>query len=440
MNGEQAVAEEARTRAGGRRDVRWNYVAHSLEGGLFLGALTFVSATTLLPTIVRSLGGPDWLVSLMPIMMASGVLLPPIFTAHAIDRLHRYMPLLLVTGVFQRLPYLLAGLALLYGAQESPALALAAAALAPLVSGVACGISYTAWQQLLIRTVPQGRRSSLFAVRCVLCCGLGLFGGWAAKAILAAWPGTVGYGLLHLCAFGLLAGSYVFFAMIREAPGDAPPPERHPGLIANLRAMPGIIRRQRQLALYLAACVFLNGMLIMVPFLAIHARQSLGRPESWLGELVVAQMVGAVLGNVLAGWMGDRFGGKAVLMTSAVLSAGMAAGAAVAGSDLAFRAIFFALGFTSFAQMIGGMTLSLEICPPAQRGTCLAIISFVRLVAMVAATQVSAAIGNGDGRFAYAAAAACGSVLIALVLLAVLREPRLRAGPPDAMELPARPS
>jgi MFS family permease len=109
----EAVQLEAHARAGTRRLFWRNYLAHSLEGGLFMGALSFVSASTLLPTVVRSLRGPDWLISMMPVMMAVGALLPPVFTAHVIDRLRRYMPLLLVTGVFQRVPYLLAGLALL---------------------------------------------------------------------------------------------------------------------------------------------------------------------------------------------------------------------------------------------------------------------------------------------------------------------------------------
>jgi len=48
--------------AGRRRHLRRDYLAHSIEGGLFTAALGFVSATTLLP---------------------------PIFTARGIDRLRR---------------------------------------------------------------------------------------------------------------------------------------------------------------------------------------------------------------------------------------------------------------------------------------------------------------------------------------------------------------
>ena len=429
IQGDEQMSDPLRREAddGARRHFWRNYAAHSLEGGLFLGGMTFVSATTLLPTIVRTLHGPVWLVSLMPMMMAVGVLLPPIFTAHAIDRLRRYMPMLLVTGVFQRLPYLLAGLALLYGAEASPMLALVAAALAPLVSGVFCGVGFTGWQQLLIQTVPQRRRSGLFAVRCVLCCLIGLAAGWVAKVVLAARPGAEGYGVLYLCAFGMLAVSYVAFATIRETPSTLAPPDASPGLVANLRAMPGLIARHRQFRRYLLVSTFSCGVFIVMPFLAIHARRVLGRPESWLGELLMVQMAGAIAGNVLAGWLGDRRGGKAVLMTGAAAWVCLAAASTAAASDLAFRAIFFAMGFAYYTQMIGGMTLSLEISPTSQRATCLAILAFVRLLSMLTAAGISAAIGNGDGRFAWAAGATVLSVGVALYLAAGLREPRGRA-------------
>ena len=411
---------------GWRRYLWRNYLVHSIEGGLFFAALNFVSASTLLPTIIRDLGGPNWLISLMPVMMTVGVMLPPIFTAHLIDRLGRYMPLLLVTGVFQRLPYLLAALALLYG---SPLLALCAAATAPLVSGVFCGVGLTAWQQLVIQTIPAHRRSGLFAARSMIFCVLGLGAGWVVRVVLGAWPGRGGYGILYLCAFGLLVISYAVFAMIREIPpaGDG---EKEPlGLIDNLRAMPGIVRGDRRLRRFLLVNGFMSGIFILTPFLAIHAREVVGRPESYLGDLLIVQMIGAIVGNVLSGYLGDRYGGKSVVMLSAAVFAGLAAVSAVVTSDWGFRGVFFAFGLAFTALMIGGRTLSLDVCRATKRSTYLAIIAFAKLLTMLAATGISGAIWNGRERFVYLAALTAGCVLAAMGFLAAMREPRKDAPP-----------
>jgi MFS family permease len=416
-----------------------NYLAHSLEGGLFMGGLGFISATTVLPTVIKNLHGPSWLISLMPVMMPVGVLLPPILTAHVIDRLRRYMPLLLVTGVFQRLPYLLAAAALLYAAEASPTLALAAAALAPLVAGIFCGVSFTAWQQLLIRTIPPKRRSSLFAVRSIICCGLGLFAGWVVRTLLHAYPGPDGYGLLHLCTFGALAASYVVFTMIREpAPAPAPTNARL-GLRENLRGIPRLVARDRRLGLYLLSISLMNGIYILLPFLAIHARQAVGRGESYLGDLLIVQMAGAVVGNLLSGYLGDRIGGKIVLLVSRGVFVLVAAWSAVAASDWAFRAIFFAFGLGHFALMIGDKTLALELCPTRQRSTYLAVMAFVKMATMLIATAVSGAIWNGGRRFGLLAALTVATVSASLALLVPVREPRKDLVPGRAGAPPERP-
>jgi hypothetical protein len=73
-----------------------NYIAHSIDGGFFIGAMAaFVNAQTVLPTVAKNLGAPNWLISLMPVAMMVGFLTPSIFTAHWIDRQTRFRPLCL---------------------------------------------------------------------------------------------------------------------------------------------------------------------------------------------------------------------------------------------------------------------------------------------------------------------------------------------------------
>ena len=417
-------AEGPGTEAADRREFRWNYVAHVLDGGLFMGALGFVSGTTVMPTIIKRLGGPDWLVSLMPVMLMMGFMVPPVFTAHRIERLGRYMPLLLVTGIFQRLPYLVAALALLVGAGTAPLWVLAAVAVAPLVSGMSGGVSMTAWQQLVLRTVRPNRLSSVFATRYVLSAALGLGAGWVVKAVLAAWPGEVGYGVLHLCAFGSVALSYAAFALIREGRAERLPEGEAVGLWENLRAIPGLLAGERRLALYLGSQAFANGIFILAPFLAMHAQRSLGRPESYLGDLLIAQMVGAIVGNLVSGYLGDRFGGKVVMMMSQGLFVWLSCWSAMAASDAAFRAIFFLFGFAFFSLQVGRHTLVLGLCPTTRRSTYLAMTSLVNLPSILAATGLSAAVWRDGVGFVHLAWSTAACVALSLVLVSRVRDPR----------------
>ena len=127
-----------------KRHLVWNYLVHSIEGGLCIGGMAFVSGQTIAPKMVESLGGPSWLVGLMPILLLVGFMAPQLFVAHRIERMARHKPLVVFTSIPQRLPYLFAGLVLVYWADDYPGLALAAAALCPLVSGLTAGTMGTA--------------------------------------------------------------------------------------------------------------------------------------------------------------------------------------------------------------------------------------------------------------------------------------------------------
>lgn len=399
MTDTRSPAPETQATAADRRPLqesvlytRANYAAHLVEGALFLTAMVFLNAQTLLPTIVQSLGGPAWLISLMPVMMTVGFLLPPIFTAHWIERMPRYMPLLVITGIIQRLPYLLAAAALIYAAGTAPRLALATVALAPLISGLAGGVSVTGWQLLVMKTVPENRRPSLFAYRYLVSCAVGIVAGYVVKWLFDLYPGAIGYGVLHLIAFILLAGSMVFFCTIREPHCPVAAARPSVGLLDNWRAMPSLVAQDRAFALYLLARFFRNGLFVLTPFLAIHAQIVLQRPESYLGQLLVVQMVGAIHGNLFSGPIGDRVGGRIIMILGTLILMLLTAWAPLARSDLEFRLIFFLYGFGYYASEVGTWSLVMELCPRENRSSYLSLASLVNLPAMLLASWTSATI------------------------------------------------
>jgi len=404
--------------------LRHNFVVHAMEGGLFLGALCFINFTTVLPTIVRSLGGPDWLVARVPILLLSGLLLMPVFTAHRIERLRRYMPLLLTTGVFQRLPFLAAALALLYLADVSRPLVLAIVALGPVVAGVVMGVGLTAWQQLLLRTLPPHRRSVMLGIRSTIACAIGIGAGWVVKRVLETHPGPDGYAILHLCTFAMLALGYILFAMVRETAPPPPDDARPLNLRENLRRMPGLVRTEKRVKQYLVSRSLLSGIFIIMPFLAIHARRTLGETEGFLGELVIVQTLGAAAGNLVGGAVGARAGGKAVLMAGQVAFLVLTPWSAVAATHVEFYAIFLLFGFAQTTWQIGTMTLTLEICPLQKRSTYLAVIAFVCFASMLAASEISSLVWTGPERFTHLAILTTVAVALSLVFLVPLREPR----------------
>lgn len=400
-----------------------NYTAHSIEGGLYMGGMRFIAAETVAPAMIASLAGPDWLVASIPMLSMLGYIFPQLLMAHRIQGMSRHMPLVTLVGVFQRLPFLLAGLMLLLAGSHRGA-ALAAVALAPLVSGLIAGTGVNAWQELVAKTVPASRRSSLFATRNILAAGMGLGAGAVVAAVLARHPGPVGYGILHLITFGCLAVSFGVFLFVRETPYPAPPVRHADTFVKSLRHMPRLVRADHRFRDYLVADACMAGIYIMMPFLGIHALHVLHKPNEYLGFLLIVHTVGSIAGNLVGGALGDRWGGKVMLVLSQGAFLTICAWGAFASRSPEFLALFFLLGSAQTWLSIGKQTVGLEISPMAQRPSYLAILGTVNVPATLLAWLVSYVTWHATHSFAWVSCLTGICLLVAAVLLSRVSDPR----------------
>ena len=159
-----------------RRELRRNYWAHCLEGGAIIGGFAFASPDTVLPELLVSLEAPSWMVALAPQSLILGFIIPPLLVAHWIETLPRTKPLVLRCGVFQRLPFLLAALALFYYEGLPGWQVIGLVGFSFFFSGIAGGITMTAWNLLVAKVIPSRLRTSSSAIRS----GVGAFLGYGA--------------------------------------------------------------------------------------------------------------------------------------------------------------------------------------------------------------------------------------------------------------------
>ena len=202
------------------RHFKRNYLAHSLEGGLFMGGVAFLHPQTVAPRMIERLGGPDWMIAASPILQLVGFYIPSLFLTHRLERLAFLKPFVMALGVLQRLPYLLMGIVLLF-ARETDRWVLPLVMLTPLLSGLAGGVSITAWREYVAKSIPAPRRASLWACRFVLGGLLGVAAGQGVQLVLgqhfaASGSALPAYGVLHFGVLGGMLASYAVLAITRE--------------------------------------------------------------------------------------------------------------------------------------------------------------------------------------------------------------------------------
>lgn len=423
--GEKTERIIARHDAHTMRNFRRNYAAHAIEGGLYMAGLTFIAYETVLPPIIKSLGGPAWLIALAPSLATIGFAIPPLFTAHILEPLTRKMPIVVWSGVFVRGPFLVAALCLLLLADSHPLLTLTAVAVAPFLNGLINGLVCPAWFELFAKTVPPGKRASLFAVRLILAGIGGLIAGKMISYVLAAHPGPTGYGILHLICFLCLMGSLFVFMTIKETPLQ--PLHRKPpqNLRESLAEVPAILKEDLNFRSFVISRIFGCAPYAAFPFLSIHALETLKLPQSYLGGFFMAFTVGSMAGNFFAGYMGDRFGGRRPLVAATALYM-MAFGVAAFASSLwVFLGVFMLTGFCRDATNVSASTLMAELPPQKRRLKYLAIGIAIMAPGMILAPLLgSVAWTLGAGRYVFPAAISLALLAISLYLAWRLRDPR----------------
>jgi MFS family permease len=373
----------------GHQEFSWrNYLAHALEGGLFVGGIAFLAMETVLPTMLKSLGAPEYLIGISPVLMLLGFNVPSLFTAHIAEGRSRMLPFLRITGVFQRLPFLFGALALWLFANDYPIGVAYFVGLLPLFSGLAGGVSGPAWMELTARILPPDKRASSLAIRFLIGALLGIVAGEVVERVLSTHPGADGYAMLHLCTFIALTGSYVVFCLQREDADDSRLRAGKRSLRGNLASIPGLLRDYPVLRWLILMSV--SGLMIQitVPFMALHAQASLGVGEQYAGRLLQAQMVGAIVGNLLGARLGDRFGGLALVRSALLGLSVVMAGMCLASSDWAFRGLFCIFGAAFTAYQIGGFTVGMAVAPVRRRPTSLALVGAANATGMLLASNI----------------------------------------------------
>lgn len=404
---------------------RKNYWVFVVEGGLYMSGVAFVSQDSILPGIVRQLDGPDWLLAYIPMLMMVGFTLPTLFTAGWMDRQGVLMPLIRISGLFQRLPYLVTAIALLAFGHSHPSVALAAVVACPLISGLMGGLTISGWIRMTSRTVPGKKRSSASALRNLMAGVFGIGAGLLVEQVLDRFPPLTGFAILHAIAFGFLMLSYSVFLFTEEPYAEKSPAHAHHTLRGQWLRMLAILREDVSFRWYLVSRVLGATVFATVPFMAVTALEVTGRGESFTGRLLAFQMAGMIAGNIAGGVVGDRYGSRKVLLSTRGCFLVASILLMVAHTPLLFCLAFFLWGLTFSQQMIGEQTYVVEAAAGRPIPSYVALTSAMQLVTVLTMGVISQwMMGWGRGILPVALFSFSGAALSAILIKTRVPEPR----------------
>ena len=334
-----------------------------LNGGLMQFAMSFVSSETIIPAFIQMLTGSSVLVGLARSMIQVGWAWPQILISWLIEKRERKVPLLIWVGMFHAASWCVLGAAIWYLAGEDP----------------------------VGKTVPQGGRARVLALRRMIGGGLAIASGGVIAYILSERSGLGfprDYAVIFLIAAGLYAIAYATFALICE-PVEPVRRSREPirsYLASGFRLLKEDGDYRRLFALRYFWAMAMMGTSFYVPF----AISDLGMSVVYIGLFVSVSQASSVLSNAFWARIGDRKGSRALLMYGTYFLTGslliplstpmvpdlMIQPLAVLGFPfgISVQVLYFSLTFicNSFANSgmaTGRMALVLDLAPADRRPT-----------------------------------------------------------------------
>ena len=404
-----------------------NLWAHVIDGALFIAALNFISTVTVLPVLFEFLGANSLLIALAPQLMMLGFMLPSIFIAHWVDRLVRVKPYTMVMGVFQRLPFVVSAFALLYFNEPQYYSWLLIVVVCSILSiGLVSGFITAAWEELIHRTVHRRLRAGMFASRNAWSAGLGVLIGVIVERILATYTGTTGFGILFACASVGVCLSYIAFWFIQEQPDFTKQERPRVRLIENMKMIPRLMMSQPGFLMLSIVSALGTFYFLAIPFIAIDIRDRLGAGDEVIGRLLIWQMVGAIIGNISAGYLGNLYGGRMPYVVGTICMFISFMVLLLTNNELLMFSAFALFGGGQFMCMVGQHTLSLELAPHADRASCLSGLRVFMVPFLLVASLAAALIRDWWGGLGCSLLIAGLCALVSVILILRIPEPRRR--------------
>ena len=350
------------------KSVNWNFSVNVLDNMFYALAISLVSQETIMPLLVSKLTDSTIAVGLIPAIFSLSFLLPQLFVANHAERLPRKLPFVLLgSGLLQRLPYPLIGLALLFFALDAPGLALMLFFVGIATAAFGGGIVTPAWFTMIGKVVPTRRRGIFFGLADGGRLLTGVIGAYFVGRVLDTvdYPGS--FALLFLVAGLIQAISWFSLSLTREPPSDdvkAAVPLRH-----YFRQLPAVLRGHANYRRFLIGYALLRLSMMAVSFFIVFGNINYELSGADIGLLNAIFIGTQALMRLLFGWLGDRWGHKRNLVISAV---GMVLAAlfTLSSVDVAGLApAFVCLACAIASDGVSHFNIVLEFAAPADQPT-----------------------------------------------------------------------
>ena len=339
-----------------RQHLRYNVTVGLADGGFFGIALGFASFGTILPLFVASMTDSATLIGLVPAIHAAGWLLPQLFTAKHTSRLRRYKRTVLLNTIHERIPFVGFAIVALLLPKIGIQAGLVLAFLLLIWQGLGGGFTANPWTSMISKIFPPENRGTFFGTQAAVA---NLFISGAAVGagyLLDYLDSPLDFAVCFSIASIFFTVSWFALALTREPEDTEKVIEAdQPSLWKGAWR---IFQRDRNFNWFLVARFLSQFATMGFSFYVVYALRRFNADTVILGYLTATLTITQTIANIGMGWLGDRFGHRAMLILGAVGATLSSLLAWLAPSLTWFFPIFILAGLSNVSIWTNGMTMA----------------------------------------------------------------------------------
>lgn len=406
-----------------QQNLKWNFSVNLIDITFITLAMSLISRETIMPLFVSSLTDSKIVIGFIPAVFSISFYLPQLFAASHAETMKRKLPFVrFVGGVFERVPYLLIGIAILFFGKDSPLIALLLFFVFIGTGAFGAGVATPAWFTMIGKVLPVNRRGIFFGVSEGLGMMMGIFGALFVGIVLDEVAYPVNFATLFLIAAVFMGISWVGLALNREP--ESPIVKQQIPLHRYFKQLPAILRDNHNYRRFMISYSINRLSTMAVGFFIIFGKDNFNLTGGDAGTLTAVLIGSQAIMQLLFGWLADKRGHKLNLTTSAFALALAAVVAILAVDLLTLIPVFVLLGIAIASDNISRFNIILEFAVPEDHPTLIGLTNTL----LVPATFLGPILGGWiatvfDMQVMFAVAMVCG-IVGGLLLLFWVKEPR----------------
>jgi MFS family permease len=349
-----------------------NHIKNILHGFFLSIGTTIAEPSTILPLIVNYFGGSSVVVGIFASLLRGGAIMVQMFAAFKAQSYPLMLRYLRRVFLVRFLAWFSIGVAIILLGESQPRLTLFFIGVGLFVFSFSAGFGAIYFKDIAAKIFSHRFRGKTMAYRQFFAALAGLLSGSFAAVILEMFEPPYSFGYLFLISSLLMGIGFLAFASVDEVPKEKVS-QRENRFSDFLKNSAAVLKSDRQLQVQITTFLFAYGYLIALPFIILDAKESIDLTGTAVGILITAQMVGAMLSNVLWGKLSGSGHSRLTANIALLLHIAAIVLAFNASTLYAYVLIFFLVGAGTDGNRIASDNLILILAPPEKRPVYVAL-------------------------------------------------------------------